>query len=101
MKPWEETWRTNALDGRHVECPAPGLRDDDAFRVAEVYMGSEDGTQARFDRARFIAAAPDMAKALLHVARASVNERLLDDDGKVIDMQAIVRAALAKAGVPL
>jgi hypothetical protein len=67
LKPWEETWRTNPLDGREVECPIEGAEDGDAWRIAEAYMGSDHGNgfAARAERARFIAAAPDMARALL------------------------------------
>lgn len=97
MKPWEEERRTNALDGREVECPAPSLDDDDAYRIAEAYMGSEDGMQARFDRARFIAAAPDMARALLGIIACS------HADGGIICVRCLkdARAALIKAGVPI
>lgn len=95
MKPWEETWRANPLDGREVECPSPELPDDDAYRIAEAYMGSEDGTHARFDRARFIAAAPDMARALLSLLATTQHWVLLS--GPCDE----ARAALRKAGVPL
>lgn len=47
-------------------------------------------------------ASPTLVRALLHVSRASINERVWNDaTGKIDDLQAIVRAALTKAGVPL
>lgn len=42
----------------------------------------------------------EMVAALLHVSKASVNERVFNyETDEVDDMQAIVRAALRKAGV--
>lgn len=58
-KPWTQEWKQNSLESRTVETA-------DGWRVAEAYPASEHGGYANTTEvAKFIAAAPDMARALL------------------------------------
>lgn len=80
MKPHEEMWRQDIVMNEFVETSDGGAR-------AEAF-GDQTGT--RDEVARFIAAAPEMARALLHVVSAST--------GHVLDI-GVIEAALRKAGV--
>lgn len=65
-KPWEQDWRTSENEGRTVETC-------DGWRVAEAYPASEHGGVAeQFDVARLLAAAPNMARALLAVVEGTL-----------------------------
>lgn len=98
-KPWVQEWR---VDEDGVEVGEYDVIDNDAFVVASVYARDDvgDPDKASEERARLIAAAPDMARALLNLYD---NARLFnrDSDAAWRALDAEVRSALKKAGVPL
>lgn len=88
MKPWEETWRAEAGDPQWL-INSDGLSGD---YVANTLAGDDEV------KARFIAAAPDMARALVALhANAVLFNRDSDAAWRELDTQ--VKDALRKAGV--
>lgn len=84
MKPWEETWTSDAMTGT-VQC-GDGTMEVSGFRPVE--------------RARLAASAPDLARALL--ACDAILAEQVDWTDKNWPLQDAVRAAdaaLKKAGV--
>jgi hypothetical protein len=99
-KPHEQEWRTNNTDSRWVETT-------DGLAVAEAYPAANHGGHGeRVEIARFIASAPDMARALLELADTQVAKDGLPCwcwEGEHVESTVRschrVRAALRKAGV--
>lgn len=93
-KPLEQTWSQSALEARTVQT-------DDGFSVAEAFPESEHGGFSNtVEVAKFISAAPDMARALMAFRDSGINSRTWDDaTGKVVDVRRMADEALRKAGV--
>lgn len=88
-KPWEQEWDSGPI----VE-PQWAV-----FVIGGEYVAN---TLARDDeqKAKFIAAAPDMARALVALRDSGINSRTWDDAaGKVVDVRNMADEALRKAGV--
>lgn len=84
MKPWEETWRAEAGDPQWL-INSDGLSGD---YVANTLAGDDEV------KARFIAAAPDMARALMMIRQDLELGDLAPDVAHQLCEQ-----ALRKAGV--
>ena len=97
--PWEEEWRVDGA--RWIE------RRNETISVAQVHVGRVVEEQVAY--ARLIAAAPDMARALLRVVEQSCETARLDIGGDCATMYpgdptercrvCEAHAALKKAGV--
>lgn len=113
MKPWEETWRTglrwfDGLEGRHeygwgITTPRDGNTPSEIVVRFRLPVDVSDATAREIQR--FHEAAPDMARALLGML---LHHGHIDDCPGRLGVGSPcytrcehVRAALAKAGVPL
>lgn len=96
MKPHEKTYMQHPQDSRCVVEPQMVNGAPELVVVADLRLTVDEAHEV----GALFSAAPEMARALLHVARSSINERVRNDaTGRVDDMQIIVQAALRKAGV--
>jgi hypothetical protein len=67
MKPWEETWEADA-EARHLHYNGANvLVPGGQIRLGEEHETWWEATEADVDRARLIAAAPEMARLLLEL----------------------------------
>lgn len=102
MKPWERAWRVGSVNPCEVlEVNASEPKEYKWDEVANTYAG-EDSRDDSIALARFISAAPDMARALLALGRTDGTGEWHTDvcyeyeHGKQCEN---ARAALRKAGV--
>ncbi|WNM70209.1 hypothetical protein [Myxococcus phage Mx1] len=99
-KPWEQNWTAHTDSVPEVRTDTPSLHDEysDPYQIGEWFRGDEELVQ-------FIAAAPDMARALIGLLDADGHIQACgnggDDSENCSPACLRVRLAVYKAGIEL
>lgn len=91
-KPHEQDWKWYESGSQNFGVSLMGVTRG-GFKQATI------GSRMSQESAQFIAAAPDMARALMVVLESGVNATWEREDGTRVDLAKSARAALRKAGV--